>query len=116
MSDIERKWGDIMKTKYALVLLACVVFSVSGCGSSPQNLIVGKWQAGQSGLTLEAEFTKDGKATLTMFGKSFHGNYKLNGDDLEWTLNGTTTKSKVKVTATELELTRDGKTITYKKV
>ena len=42
--------------------------------------------------------------------------FGFGGDDLEWTVGGTTTKSKVKVTATELELTSDGKTITYKKV
>ena len=107
-----------MKMKFAFVALACVVLSVCGCGfgSSPQNLIVGKWEAGQGGVTLKAEFTKDGKATITMFGKSFQGTYKVNGDELEWTMGGTTTKSKMKVTATELVLTNDGKTITYKKV
>jgi hypothetical protein len=41
----------------------------------------------------------------------------MNGDDeLEWTLNGKTTKSKVKVTATTLVVTSEGKTVTYKKV
>jgi hypothetical protein len=38
------------------------------------------------------------------------------GDELEWTLNDKTTKSKVKVTATELQVTSEGKTVTYKKV
>jgi uncharacterized protein (TIGR03066 family) len=105
-----------MKAKCAFAVLVCIVLSASGCGSSPQNLIVGKWEAGQGGVTLKAEFTKDGKATITMFGKSFQGTYKVNGDELEWTMGGTTTKSKMKVTATELVLTNDGKTITYKKV
>lgn len=105
-----------MKTKFAFVALVCVVLCVSGCGSSPQNLIVGKWEAGQAGLSLKVEFTKDGTAKMNMFGQSVQGTYKLNGDDLEWTLNGKTTKCKAKVTPTELELTSDGKTITYKKV
>jgi hypothetical protein len=35
-----------------------------------------------------------------------HGTYKLNGEDeLKWSMNGMSTKAKVKVTATELELT-----------
>jgi hypothetical protein len=105
-----------MKTKIAFVVLACFALSVSACSSSPQNLIVGKWEAGQAGVKLTAEFTKDGKAKLTLFGKTLQGTYKVNGgDELEWTLNGKTTKCKMKVTATELELTSEGKTITYKK-
>ncbi len=105
-----------MKTKLAFAVVVGFTLSLAGCGSSPQNLIVGKWEAGQGGITLKAEFTKDGKATLTMFGKSFQGTYKVNGDELEYTMGGTTTKSKIKVTSTELEMTSDGKTITYKKV
>ena len=106
-----------MKTGFAFVVLACVVLCVSGCGSGPQDLIVGKWEAGQAGSKVTAEFGKDGKAKLTMFGKTVEGTYKVNGgDELEWTLNGKTTKSKVKVTATELELTSEGNTIKYKKV
>ena len=38
-------------------------------------------------------------------------------NELEWTLNGRTTKSKVNVTATELELTDDAnRTIKYKRI
>jgi uncharacterized protein (TIGR03066 family) len=114
-----------MKTKFACVVLTCVVLSVSGCGSRPQNLIngnpekliVGKWEAAGSSGIITAEFSKDGKANLTMFGQTLQGTYKMNGDDeLEWTLNGKTTKCKVKVTATELEVTSEGKTVNYKKV
>jgi uncharacterized protein (TIGR03066 family) len=105
-----------MQTKFPFAVLACVALSLSGCGSSPQSLIVGKWEAGQTGMKVMAEFTKDGKAKLTMFGQSVQGTYKVNGDELEWTLNGKTTKWKLKVTATELEVTSEGKTITYKKV
>jgi uncharacterized protein (TIGR03066 family) len=106
-----------MKMKLGIVAVACMAVFVSGCGSSPQNLIVGKWEAGESGLSkITAEFTKDGKAKITMLGQTLQGTYKLNGDDLEWTLNGVTTKSKVKVTTTEMEVTSGDKTIKYKKV
>ena len=105
-----------MRTKFAVVVLACVALLAFGCGSGPQDLIVGKWEAGQAGTKVTAEFSKDGKAKLTMFGQPIQGTYKLNGDEMEWTVNGKTTKGKVKVTATELEVTSDGKTITYKKV
>jgi len=107
-----------MNTKFAFLALACVALLIAGCGSSPQNRIVGKWEAGQAGFKVTTEFTRDGKVALTMFGQQVHGTYKMNGnDELEQTLNGKTTKCKVKVTAKELELTNtEGKTVTYKKV
>jgi len=105
-----------MKTKLGILALACMVLFVSGCGSGPQDQILGKWEAGESSFKLKAEFARGGKAKLTMFGKTLQGMYKLNGDELEWTLNGTTTRCKVKVTTTEMELTSEGKTIKYKKV
>ena len=105
-----------MKTKLGIAAALCVAMFLSGCGSSPETLIVGKWQAGESGFKLTAEFSKDGTAKLNVFGQTVRGTYKLDGDELEWTLNGKTTKCKAKVTATEMELTSEGKTITYKKV
>jgi hypothetical protein len=105
-----------MKTTFRIVLVVCVAVSVSACGSSPQNLIIGKWEAGESGFKLTAEFARDGKAKITMLGQTLPATYKLNGDELECTVSGKTTKSKVKVTATELELTSEGKTIKYKKL
>ena len=106
-----------MKTLRAFVVLACVALAVAGCGSGPENRIVGKWEGGPAGAKITAEFAQDGHATLTLFGQPIEGTYKLNGgDELEWTCNGKTTKYKVKVTATELELTSEGTTITYKKV
>jgi hypothetical protein len=114
-----------MKTRFAFIMLTCVVLFVSGCGSSaqipiigssPQSLIVGKWEAGEVGGLITAEFSKDGKANLTMFGRTLEGTYKMPSDDeMEWTLNGKTTKYKVKVTATTLVVTSEGKTVTYKK-
>jgi hypothetical protein len=105
-----------MNAKAAFLTLACVALSMSGCGSSPQKLIVGKWEAGQAGVKVTAEFTRGGEAKITMFGQPIQGTYKVNGnDELEWTLNGKTTKCKVKVTGTEMELTTEGQTITYKR-
>ena len=105
-----------MKTKFGIVAVAYVAVFASGCGSSAENLIVGKWKAGETGFTITAEFAPGGHAKLNMLGKTLQGTYKLIGDELEWTMNGKTTKSKVKVTATEMELTSEGKTITYKRM
>jgi hypothetical protein len=54
---------------------------------------------------------------LTMLGQTLQANYKLNAEnELEWTMNGITKKSKVNVTATDLELTDDAnRTIKYKR-
>lgn len=42
---------------------------------------------------------------LTILGKTVQGTYRLDTDDeLEWTMNGLTSKFKIKVTATELEV------------
>src|SRR5262245_64333676 len=108
-----------MKTKLGSLMVACVALFVSACNSSsPRDLIVGRWEAGEGPIKLTAEFTKGTTATLTMMGKTVQGTYKVNGDDeLEWTVGGTTTRSKLKVTSTELELTtKEGKTIKYRKV
>jgi uncharacterized protein (TIGR03066 family) len=105
-----------MHTKLGIVAVVCVAMLVSACGSSPENLIVGKWEAGQPGFKLTAEFARDGTAKLTMLGQTLPGTYKLNGDELEWSMNGRTTKGTVKVTSTEMELTSDGKTIKYKRL
>ena len=105
-----------MRMNLALVGLAGVVLSLSGCHSGPQELIVGKWKAGQGGIKVTAEFARNGTAKLTMFGQTLQGTYRLEGDELEWTLNGKTTKNKVKVTATELEVTAGGgSTIIYQR-
>src|SRR5579864_2928785 len=99
-----------MKTKLGFVAVACVAILVSACGSSAQSLIVGKWEAGETGFKLKVEFAPDGTAKITMFGRPMQGTYKITGDELEWTMNGMSTKMKMKVTATELELTSEGKT------
>ena len=105
-----------MKTKLGIVAVACMAVFASGCGSSPQNLILGKWKAGETGFTITAEFAPGGQAKINMMGQTLRGSYKLNGDELEWTMSGKTTKSKVKATATEMELTSEGKTIRYKRM
>ena len=101
-----------MRTNLAIIALFCVVLTLPACGApSRQDLIVGKWKAGEGSIKVEAEFSKDGTAKLTMFEQTLRGTYKLNGDELEWTLNGRTTKHKVKVSATELEVTGDNNTV-----
>ena len=41
-----------MKNKLGIVALACAGVFASGCGSSAQDLIVGKWKAGETGFTM----------------------------------------------------------------
>ena|SRR6185369_7716511 len=105
-----------MNAKLSIVVAVCMALFISACGSSPQSLILGKWEV-DSAFKVTAEFNRDGTAKITMFGQTLQGTYKLNAEnELEWTLNGRTTKSKVKVTATELEVTDDAnRTIKYKR-
>jgi hypothetical protein len=128
-----------MNAKLSIVLLACAALFLSGCGSSaqsliggnPQTLILGKWvitgaqvdgvenesaAAAGKALRMSAEFHKDGTAKMTMMGQTMRGTYKINGKQLEWTMNGITTTSKLNVTATELEVTDNlNRTIKYRR-
>ena len=119
-----------MNPKPRIVVLACLALFLSACGSSPQNLIVGRWEtvSAKAGgddaaytqvakaIKMTAEFSADGTAKITMMRQTLHGTYKLNGDDLEWAMSGITTKAKAKVTATELAVTDDAnRTILYKR-
>ena len=106
-----------MNAKLSILAAVCVALFLSACGSSPQSLILGKWQVENAPTKMTAEFKSDGTATISMLGQTVQGTYKLNGEDeLEWSMNGMTTKSKVKVTATELELTDNAtRTINYKR-
>ena len=105
-----------MTAKPSMVVAACMAVFVSACGPSAQSLILGKWEV-ESAIKMTAEFSRDGTAKLTMFGQTLQGTYKLSAEnELEWTLNGKTTKSKCNVTATELELTDEAnRTIKYKR-
>ncbi len=107
-----------MKLKVCTIMAACLALFASACVSSPRSLIVGKWEIEGAPLKMTAEFDQDGTAKMTMFGQTVQGVYKLGGDnELEWTLNGQTTKAKVNVTATELELTTDAnQTVKYHKM
>ena len=121
-----------MNAKLNIVLLACMTLIATGCGSRPQSLILGKWEVASanvggedvrsaaavgSAIKMTTEFNRDGTAKLTMMGQTLQGTYKVNGEnELEWTMNGITTKSKVNVTATQLDVTDDAnRTITYKR-
>lgn len=105
-----------MNAKLNMAPLACAALFLSACAPSPQSLILGKWEV-EGAIKMTAEFNRDGTAKLTMFGQTVQGTYKLDGDNmLEWSLNGRTTKGKVNVTATQLELTDDqNRTIKYRR-
>ena len=105
-----------MKATLCIVVAACLSLLVA-CGSSPQSLIVGKWEVENGPMKMTAEFMDDGTASINMFGQTLRGTYKLTGDELEWSVNGKTTRSKVKVTPAELELTdSSNRTLKYKRV
>src|ERR1035441_2062340 len=117
-----------MKAKLRIVVLTCLAPFLPACGSSPQTLIVGKWEAvtAKTGaadapytqvaraINMTAEFNADGTAKITVMRQTLPVTYKLNGDDLEWAMSGITTKAKV--TATELAVTDDAnRTILHKR-
>jgi hypothetical protein len=121
-----------MNSKLSIVLIACVALFASACASGPQSLILGKWEvagaqvgglddesaaAAGKAIQMSAEFNRDGTARMTMMGRTLQGTYKIIGDkELEWTMSGITEKSKLNVTATDLELTDDSnRTIKYKR-
>jgi hypothetical protein len=103
-----------MKTTLSILVPAYLVL-LSACTSSPQSLIVGKWEVENAPTKMTAEFKSDGNASVTILGQTAHGTYKLNGEDeLEWSMNGLNTKAKVKVSETKLELTDNlNRTIKY---
>src|SRR5579864_1307476 len=105
-----------MNAKLIIVVAACAAVFLLACAPRPQSLIIGKWEA-EAAVKMTAEFTEDGTARITMFGRTLQGTYKLNSEDeLEWAMNGITTKMKVHVTATELEVTdNQNRTIKYKR-
>jgi hypothetical protein len=102
--------------KLCIVAAVCLVL-LSACAPSPQDLILGKWEVQNAPTKMSAQFNSDGTASVTIFGQTMHGTYKMNGEDeLEWSMNGMSTKAKVKVTASELELTdSSNRTIKYKR-
>jgi hypothetical protein len=119
-----------MNAKLRIAVIAWVALFLSACGSSPQDLIVGKWEVVRTktggpdaaytqvakAINMTAEFNADGTAKLTMMRQTLQGRYKLNGDELEWAMSGITTKARAKVTATELAVTDDAnRTIVYKR-
>jgi hypothetical protein len=106
-----------MKTKFGAIVIASVVLFLSACGLSPESRILGKWEVENAPLKIAVEFHNDGTANITMFGQTLQGTYKLTPEnELVWTVSGKTTKAKVNVTATELELTDDqNRTIKYKR-
>lgn len=104
-----------MNTKVCLAAVCTGALFLSSCARNPQDRMIGRWETEASGLKISLEFLRGGQARLTMFGQTLQGTYKLDGDELEWKLNGKTTKSKVRVTDTELDLTCEGNTVRYKR-
>lgn len=104
-----------MKATLRILVATCLL--LVACGSSPQSLILGRWEVENAPTKMTAEFKSDGTATISILGHTVQGMYKLNGtDELEWSMNGMTTKAKVKVTDTDLELTDNAnRTIKYKR-
>ena len=102
--------------KLWMVAPACFVLLLA-CRPSNQDLIVGRWEVENAPTKLTAQFKNDGTATLSIFGQTVQGTYQLNPrGELEWSMNGMTSKAMVKVTATELELTdNQNRTIKYKR-
>lgn len=104
--------GIILTGSAAIGSLAVML---AGCGTAEQGLIVGKWEL-QSGPTrMDVEFHRDGTADLVMMGQTLHGTYKLNtNNEMDWTMNGLSTKQKVNVTTQKLEITDDrNQTVVY---
>jgi hypothetical protein len=77
-----------MNVKLSMVLVACIALFVSAYGSSPQRLILGKWQVASAqvggaeagcaaevgrAIKMTAEFSRDGTAKLTMLGQTLQG-------------------------------------------
>jgi hypothetical protein len=119
-----------MNVKLRILVFTCVALFLSACGSSPQDLIVGRWEVVSAkadgsdapytqvarAIHMTAEFHADGTASMTMMRQTLQGTYKFNGDDLEWAMSGITTKARAKVTATELAVTDNAnRTVLYKR-
>jgi len=106
-----------MKPNLRIGFIICLALFVGSCVSGAKSLIIGNWEIEGAPMKMTAHFKRDGTATLTMLGQTLQGTYKVNGEnELEWTVNGRTTTSKIHVTATELEITNDeNQTVKYKR-
>ena len=117
----DRRWyrgnawcAKTMATNLVVLLSTGLLVSLAACDASSRQQIVGKWQAGGA-LKVTAEFDRKGVAQLTIFGQTVRGHYEWVGDNvLQCTLNGITTRYRIRVSATELELTDEhNQTIVY---
>ena len=78
--------------------------------SSDRNLL-------DNGTLYVAQFRDDGTASLTLFGQTVQGGYKVNeNSELEWAMNGMSSRHKVAVSGDKLEITdAENRTIVYKR-
>jgi hypothetical protein len=67
MKPLARIYWRIVKPKWLVVMATSVALFASSCGPSTQNLMTGKGEA-ESALKVTAEFSRDGRAKLTMLG------------------------------------------------
>jgi hypothetical protein len=106
-----------MNSKLSFVMAASVAIFMSACGYGSKSLILGTWEVENAPMKMTAEFDRDGTAKITMLGQTLQGRYKLTADDeLEWSMNGMSTKAKINVTGTELEVTdSENRTIKYRR-
>ena len=105
-----------MNRRIPLAVVAIVVLLLlAACGTPAQGLIIGKWEIADSPTHMLVEFHRDGTADLVMLGQTVHGTYKLGTDnEMQWTMNGISTRQKAKVTVDTLELTdANNQTVKY---
>jgi hypothetical protein len=115
-----------MKQFVVVTFALGLLVTVSGCGSSPKDMIIGKWETtqkqGDVEVKITVEFTKD-EVKMSAMGLDFPpGKYKwVDNDNIEVTMKGPdgkekTEKSKVKVTKDELEMPDpEGKVTKFKR-
>lgn len=65
-----------MKAKVSTIVAVGLALLASACVSSPQSMILGKWEVEGAPLKMTAEFDRDGAAKMTIFGQTVQGAYK----------------------------------------
>ena len=91
-----------MKKRIAVVVLVtCAVFLLTACGGSP---IVGKWKEETTGLAT-MEFKSDGDLVVSVLGQTETVQYRVDGDKIIVTNDGTDRTSTFKIEGGKLTIT-----------
>ena len=95
-----------MNAKIRIAIAVAVALLLCACASSPQSLIVGKWQP-ESGTKVIMEFNRDGTGKFTYGEASAQGQYKLIDNNMLELSGGAepVRRIKVDVTADVLQFT-----------